>query len=110
VDEEFDTTLAPGSQPVRARLLRSPSGQRVLSYHWTQGALSWPVEAVRALLALDRSPFRRSEEIRAVRIVAGVDGPLPVGKVKAQQKLVSFYRLLRPLLDGLEKDLEKTFS
>lgn len=109
VEEEYPVTLEPGARQARAMVLRSGS-QRVLSYHWTEGALAWPVEALRAFLALDRSPFRRREEIRVVRIGTALMGAVPVGKKAAQETLVSFYHLLRPLLDGLEADLEKTFS
>jgi exosortase len=109
VEEEFPVTLEPDARPARAMVLRSGS-HRVLSYHWTEGALCWPAETLRALLALDRSPFRRRQEIRVVRIGSAVVGPLPEGKKAAQENLVSFYQLLRPLLDGLEAGPEKNFS
>jgi exosortase len=112
VEEEFPVTLEPGARAAHAMVLRSGS-QRVLSYHWTEGALAWPLEALRGLLALDRSPLRRSEEVRVVRIGTAIVGPLPAGKKAAQETLVSFYHLLQPLLDGLEADLaapEKNFS
>ncbi len=62
------------------------------------------------LIEMLSSRLERSGEIRVVRIGAAVEGHLPAGKIAAQEKLVSFYHLLRPLLDGLKEDLEKRFS
>jgi exosortase len=104
VEDEFPVTLEPGGRRARARVLRSGSS-RVLVYHWTEGAASWPLEVLRALLALDRSAFRRPGDIVVVRIGTSLLGSVPEGKAQAEERLVSFYHLLRPLLDGLENEL-----
>ena len=109
VEEEFPLTLEPGSQSASGSTLRSGSN-RVLSYHWRQGAAGWLAEALRAFFALDRSPLRRPEEILVVRIGTGLGAALPREKSAAEQTLLSFYHLLRPLLDGLELKLGKSFS
>jgi exosortase/archaeosortase family protein len=104
VEQEDRAILAPDGREVRARLLRSGS-RRYLVYHWYEGALSWPVEALRSLLALDRSPWRRRQEIVAIQLVAAVLGPIPRGRPAAEKTLLSFYGQLRPLLDRLESEL-----
>jgi exosortase len=117
VEHEGRTILDPDGREVRARLLRSGS-RRYLVYHWYEGALAWPVEALRSLLALDRSPWRRPQEIVAVQLRVPVLGPVSRGRVDAEKKLLSFYHQLRPLLDRLESEpggevsqlAEKSFS
>ena len=104
VEDRFSTALEPDGRVVEASVLRA-GGSRVLSYHWTEGAAAWPVEALRDFLALDRSPFTSRQGMRIVRIGAAMVGSAPQGKQQAEGKLVSFYHLLRPLLDELEKDL-----
>lgn len=99
VEERFPVRLEPAGPTANAFVLRS-GGSRVLTYQWVEGAQSWPVELLRAFLALDRSPLRRREEIRVVRIGTAIVGSPPLGKARAEQNLLSFYHLLRPLLEG----------
>ena len=73
VEERYRVRLGPDERPVEASLLRSGSS-RTLVYHWREGAGSWPREALRSFLALDRSPFRQSGEMLVVRIGAAVLG------------------------------------
>jgi exosortase len=104
VEERSSVVLEPDGRVVEASVLRS-GGSRVLSYHWTEGASAWPIEALREFLALDSSPFTNRQGVRVVRIGAALVGSAPHGKQQVEEKLVSFYHLLRPLLDELEKDL-----
>lgn len=99
-----------GGERVRVRVMRAGS-RRILVYHWYQGAAGWRREALRSLLALDRSPWRRPGEILAVRLGVPIHGPLGSGRVAAEEKLLSFYYQLRPLLQGIEEELSrKSFS
>jgi len=104
VEQEGEAVLSPDGREVHTRLLRSGS-RRYLVYHWYEGALGWPVEVLRSLLALDRSPWRRSQEIVAIQLAVPVLGPVSSGRPAAERRLVSFYRELRPLLDRLESEL-----
>ncbi len=104
VEQEGRTVLDPDGREVSARLLRSGS-RRYLVYHWYEGALGWPVEVLRSLLALDRSPWRRRQEIAAIQLAVPVLGPVPSGRPEAERRLLSFYHQLRPLLDRLEAEL-----
>lgn len=109
VESEEELELEGGVR-ARARLMRHGS-HRILVYHWYHGALGWPRESLRALLALDRSPWRRPGEILAVRLGVPIVGPVEQGRATAERKLLSFFHLLRPLLDGMEQDLSrKSFS
>ncbi|MDJ0852463.1 MAG: exosortase/archaeosortase family protein [Myxococcota bacterium] len=108
VEERFPVDLGEAEGEAEGRILRSGS-TRVLVYSWTRGAGSWLEEVVRSFLALDRSFLRRSSEVLVVRIGAALSSA-PGGKMKAEQRLVSFSRTLRPLLDELQATLEKTFS
>ncbi|MBW1687026.1 MAG: exosortase-associated EpsI family protein [Deltaproteobacteria bacterium] len=103
VEHEGRTILDPDGREVRARLLRSGS-RRYLVYHWYEGSLGWPVELLRSLLALDRSPWRRPQEIVAIQLGVPVLGPVPRGRPDAEKRLLSFYHQLRPLLDRLESE------
>jgi hypothetical protein len=101
LEREGKTVLEPDGREVTARLLRSGS-RRYLVYHWYEGALAWPAEVLRSLLALDRSPWRRPQEIVAIHLAAPVHGSVPRGRPDAERELLSFYHQLRPLLDRLE--------
>jgi EpsI family protein len=103
VEQEGRTLLDPDGREVRARLLRSGS-RRYLVYHWYEGALGWPVEVLRSLLALDRSPWRRPQEIVAIQMAVPVLGTIPRGRPDAEERLLSFYHHLRPLLNRLESE------
>ncbi len=109
VEERFSVDPGEGEPPVRASVLRSGSS-RVVVYSWTRGAGSWAEEVLRSFLALDRSPLRRSGDVLVVRIGTALRSTTAQGKVKVEQRLVSFFRSLRPLLDELETSLEKSFS
>jgi EpsI family protein len=53
----------------RVERVISRDGQgRVLSYYWYEGIDRLPGETLRALVALDRSPFRRSQPARVTRV------------------------------------------
>jgi exosortase/archaeosortase family protein len=110
VEEQRTERLEPGGRAAVVRVLRSGS-QRWLVYHWYEGAQAFPAEVLRTLLALDRSPWRHPEEILAIRLAAPLEGPLAAGRPGAEEKILSFYDRLRPLLNELESQLAgKRFS
>ena len=109
VESQEDLELE-GGQPARARVMRSGSRRRLV-HHWYLGAVDWRQESLRSLLALDRSPWRLPGEILAVRLGVPIHGPVEAGRATAEEKLLSFYHQLRPLLQGIKEELSrKTFS
>lgn len=90
---------------VTLRVMRSASRRQLIA-SWTENAASWPREALRTALALDRSPLRRPGEMVAVRIGVVLRGPLEVALPKGQADLEVLYGLLRPLLDEFGSQAE----
>ncbi len=64
---------------------------RLLAWHWYQGSGSATEEVLRALLALDQSPFRRVEDARVIRLTTYVERT-PGGRRQAEQRLRGFLR------------------
>jgi hypothetical protein len=91
--------LEDGGPLAHARVMRSGS-RRWLVYHWYEGNGSFAEEVLRAWLALDRSPWRRSHEIVAVRVGIPLTGAVESSRPAAEMEFLSFYRVLRPLLSG----------
>jgi hypothetical protein len=68
----------------------SRDGQgRVLSYYWYEGIDRLPGETLRALVALDRSPFRRSQPARVTRVTTDA-GPTAATLAAAEARLAEF--------------------
>ena len=85
----------------RARVVRSGSRRRLL-VHWYEGAGGLAVETLRALAALDRSPWAPADPILSIRLGTPLEGPLDTARPAAEQRILSFYPQLRPLLDALQ--------
>jgi len=62
---------------------------RILAWHWYEGAAGVPEEILRAFLALDQSPFRRTEGAFVVRL-ATVILPGKNGRLQANNRLRDF--------------------
>jgi EpsI family protein len=75
-------------------------GTRILIYHWYEGSEGFARETLRALLATDQSPLRRSGGAWVVRISTVVE-PTPLGREQADARLEQFAELLRPALAEL---------
>jgi EpsI family protein len=90
VDRTFRVTVpALGGREVDALVLHGSKGEHELAFHWRDGAEALPVELVRSVLALDRSPLRRERPVRAVRVAT----PIPnseLGETQAIQRLQAF--------------------
>jgi exosortase len=82
--------------PVVRVLARSRLAYAV-AYHWYEETDSLPVEIVRAVFALDQSPFRRSQPAWAIRI-ATVVGSTPDGQANGDAKLRAFAASLEAAL------------
>lgn len=90
VDRTFRVPVpALGGREVEALVLHGSKGEHELAFHWRDGAAALPVELARSVLALDRSPLRREQPVRAVRVAT----PIPaseVGEAEAMQRLQAF--------------------
>jgi EpsI family protein len=86
--EHSQVELASLAPRVERVLSRDGQG-RVLSYYWYEGTDRLPGETLRALLALDRSPFRRSQPARVTRVTTDA-GPTPATLAAADARLVEF--------------------
>jgi len=84
--------------PVERVVARSRLGH-VVTYHWYEETDSLMIEVVRALLALDQSPLRRSQPAWAIRIATGVDAT-PDGRADGDARLRSFVPSLEAALDA----------
>ena len=98
IEGEDAATLEPDGRGVRSRVLRQGS-HRYLVYDWVEGSRSWPIEGMRSLLALDRSPLRDTTEIVSLRITVRIEEPVSSGRQRAETEILRFYRSLRPQLD-----------
>jgi EpsI family protein len=86
--EHSQVELASVAPRVERVLSRDGQG-RVLSYYWYEGTERLPGETLRALLALDRSPFRRSQPARVTRVTTDA-GPTLATLTAADARLVEF--------------------
>jgi exosortase/archaeosortase family protein len=79
---------------------RNPRGERALAYTWRPRDRGPTWESIRALLALDLSPWHRSRPRALVRLVAYAphDGPLVLDQ--ARQRLDRFIRDFREELES----------
>ena len=78
-------------------MLRSPGGRR-LAYHWVRGTGSFPHELLRATLALDRGPTRRSEPAVVVQVSTPLAGEDEAQFAEAERRLRAFLQHATPAL------------
>jgi hypothetical protein len=110
VEQTRAVALEPGGFEVESRVVRSRSSRRLV-YHWQVGAESLGSEALRSLLALDASPWRRPGEVLVVRISTALDGPDAAARQEATERLLRFYQPLREGIASLQGWLaRKRFS
>ena len=90
----------PGAHAARWLLMRSgPS--RVVVHHWYEATEGVSDESTRGLLALDSSPWRREQDVVAVRLVMGVKGNTPGAVEDARERLEAFEAAVRPALEDV---------
>jgi len=97
--EEPHPAFPDGTQ-VWSGIYRSGT-QRLLVYHWYEGSEGLLMESLRALTAIDASPFGAAAELRVVRLSTDLEAPVATGLPPARERLDAFYRELRPVLDRL---------
>jgi EpsI family protein len=110
VEQTRAVALEPGGLEVESQVVRSRSSRRLV-YHWQVGTESLGSEALRSLLALDASPWRRPGEVLVVRISTAVEGPDAAARQEAAERLLRFYYPLREEIAPLQGWLaRKRFS
>ena len=88
VEERSSVSLESVEARVERVVARSQSA-RVLTYHWYEGADGLASETLRALLASDQSPFRRSQPARVIRVAIAL-GSTPLARQEGEAKLRAF--------------------
>jgi EpsI family protein len=66
--EEKGTVDLGAAGPRAVRVVAQSASGRILSYHWYEATERLASETVRAVLAMDQSPFRRSQPARVIRV------------------------------------------
>jgi EpsI family protein len=75
------------------RVVARSEYEQVLTYHWYEGTDGLASEILRALLASDQSPFRRSQPARVIRVATALGSTPPAG-MEDEAKLRAFATLL----------------
>jgi EpsI family protein len=88
VEERSSVSLESIETRVERVVARSESTQ-VLTYHWYEGTDGLASEILRALLASDQSPFRRSQPARVIRVATAL-GSTPLARTEDETKLRAF--------------------
>ena len=88
VEERSSVSLESIEARVERVVARSESTQ-ILTYHWYEGTDGLASEILRALLASDQSPFRRSKPARVIRVATAL-GSTPLARQEAETKLRAF--------------------
>ena len=86
--ERRSVSLESVEAGVERVVARSQSAQ-ILTYHWYEGTDGWASEILRALLATDQSPFRRSQPARVIRVATAL-GSTPAAGMEDEARLRAF--------------------
>jgi EpsI family protein len=97
VRESGQQPVGPGGRDVEVRLLEKGK-TRVLVRHWYEGAKWLGVEALRSLMALDRSGLKRSDPLLAVRLSTPVANRSEQARRDAEARLAEVQLRLEPAL------------
>ncbi len=89
VEDQFNVVLEGVSNPVQAVITNSRKYGRMLSYHWYEGTAGTSKEILRALLALDQSPYRRPGGELVIRLTTNI-WSAPEGRTIADKRLRDF--------------------
>lgn len=101
VAERSRVRLEAAPFEVDALLLQGWDGRRALVYHRYDRVGGLAEETLRALLALERSPLRRPDRGRVIRVSTPV-GSGPDATREAHDLLRDFFRSLAPAVDAIE--------
>jgi exosortase len=94
--------LAPGLPNARRLVLRR-GARRLLAYSWYEPRPAMPIEVLRHALALDRSPFARTDETVAVRLATRIRGKS--SPEDAEARLQKVYDRIEPVISTLQRGL-----
>jgi len=92
VEERSSVSLESIEASVERVVARS-GYEQILTYHWYEGTDGLASEILRALLASDQSPFRRSQPARVIRVATALGSTSP-GGMEDEAKLRAFATLL----------------
>jgi hypothetical protein len=105
VEERWRTPVGANGREADGLLIRSGPRWRLV-HHWREAALTPWREALRSLLALDATPWRRPRDPVVVRLVTDLGGPGPEERERAALRLEVFMERLEPELDALLRLME----
>jgi EpsI family protein len=88
VKERSSVSLESVEAGVERVVARSQSAQ-ILTYHWYEGTDGLASEILRALLATDQSPYRRSQPARVIRVATAL-GSTPLAAMEDEEELRAF--------------------
>jgi EpsI family protein len=105
VEERAATRLGSAAREVDALIERSGTRWRLV-YHWVEASAGMPCEALRSLLALDASPWRRGVDPVVVRLATVLETPSASGRRAARERLERFAAVVEPELERLLRYME----
>jgi EpsI family protein len=88
VEERSSVSLESLEARVERVVARSDP-KKILTFHWYEGTDGLASEILRALLASDQSPFRRSQPARVIRVASAL-GSTPLARTEDETKLRAF--------------------
>jgi EpsI family protein len=71
------------------RVVARSGPKQILTFHWYEGTDGLASEILRALLASDQSPFRRSQPARVIRVATAL-GSTPLARTEDETRLRAF--------------------
>jgi hypothetical protein len=96
----------PGAERPEAEGLVIRSGARWrLVRHWTVASKGPMLEAVRSLLALDATPWRRAHDPLVIRLSTPLEGPGRDQRELAEARLLRMADGLEPIVEGMLRDM-----
>lgn len=99
--DSTDGSLALDGRAVETRWVEKGK-QRQILHHWDGGDRGLSGEVMRSLLALDRSPWRRDENLYVARISTPVVGRGEQAEQAAADRLDRAYEALAPVFETLD--------
>jgi exosortase len=105
VEERWKLALEPEGSDADALLIRSGARWRLVQ-HWTVASRGPFEEALRSLLALDATPWRRQRDPLVIRLVTDLSGPGADQRARAETRLQSFHEPLRVELQRMLRDMD----
>jgi exosortase len=105
IEERWRTPAGSNGRVAEALLIRSGPRWRLV-HHWTEASRAPWIEALRSLLALDATPWRRPRDPLVVRLVTDLAGPGPEERERGAARLAAFTERLEPELAAMLRLME----